>query len=149
MTKLIQKSKKGVTLVEAMFAVVILGILTVGIVSMLTVGGQKIYQISHESIAHNQAVKRLDMVISAISNGSNEYIFTDPETEVVSLNAVTLLTTLKISDNTTLIADPALYVYDETPPDYSKNNFRGWYLELTYNGKTVTGFASNSEGDFD
>ena len=147
MTKLIQKSKKGVTLVEAMFAVVILGILTVGIVSMLTVGGQKIYQISHESIAHNQAVKRLDMVISAISNGSNEYILTESETEVVSLDAVKLLTTLKISDNTTLIADPA--VYDETSPDYSKNNFRGWYLELTYNGKTVTGFASNSEGDFD
>ena len=140
MMKFMPKSKKGVTLVESVFAVVILGILAIGIISLLTAGGQKIFQISNESKAHSQAVQKLDMVISAISNGSESYITKDP---TVSLNVDTLKSTLGLGD-VSITATPALY---SGTTDYSKDNFRGWYL--TYNGATVNGFASNSEGDFD
>ena len=38
--------------------------------------------------------------------------------------------------------------YDSSLPE-TADNVRGWYLELTYKGVTVKGFASNSEGVFD
>ena len=141
MMKFMRKSKKGVTLVESVFAVVILGILSIGIISLLTAGGQKIFQISHESSNYTEAVQKLDLVISAISNGSDNYITSDP----VSLDVGSLQTALGLT-GATITATPA--TYDGTT-DYSNSNFRGWYLELTYNGATVKGFASNSEGDFD
>jgi type II secretory pathway pseudopilin PulG len=144
MMKFMNKSKKGVTLVESVFAVVILGILTIGILSLLGTGGAKIMQISGESNAHSQAVQKMDLVISAISNGSTNYITKSP---TVSLDVQELTKTLFPDDyeNVTLHVDSALYETGEE----TNSNFRGWYLKLTYKGATVTGFASNSEGAFD
>ena len=51
-----KKSKKGITLVESVFAVVILAMLTIGILSLLTAGGAKIAKISQESNVYSQAV---------------------------------------------------------------------------------------------
>lgn len=138
---MMKKSKKGITLVESVLAVVILGIMSIGIISLLTAGGQQIFRISKESGNYTEAVQKMDLVISAISNGSDSYITSDP----VSLNVDTLKTALDLAD-ATITATPA--TYDGTS-DYSNSNFRGWYLELTYKGATVKGFASNSEGDFD
>ena len=70
MMKFMKKSKKGVTLVESVFAVVILGLISIGIISMLSTGSTKIFELSNESNAHAQAVQKLDLAISAISNGS-------------------------------------------------------------------------------
>ena len=137
-----KKSKKGITLVESVFAVVILAILTIGIISLLTAGGVKIFQISSEAGAYSQAVQKMDMIISAISNGSASYITTDP---VVELDVDALKTTLGLTD-VEIDETPVLY---DSSEGATVSNFRGWYLTVTYGGATVKGFASNSEGVFD
>ena len=142
MMKCMRKSKKGVTLVESVFAVVILGILTIGILSLLGTGGAKIVQISHESNAHSEAVQKLDLVISTISNGSATYIIKEPE---VSLDVDALMNALAFDSSVTLNAE--IVLYEEGAATIT--NCRGWYLTLTCNGATVKGFASNSEGVFD
>lgn len=143
MMKFMRKSKKGVTLVESVFAVVILGILTIGILSLLGTGGAKIVQISHESNAHSEAVQKLDLVISAISNGSTNYIINEPP---VSLNVDKLMNTLDF-DPSVVELNADIVLYEEGAATIT--NCRGWYLTLTCNGATVKGFASNSEGVFD
>lgn len=147
MTVFMKKSKKGVTLVESVFAVVILSILTIGIMTLLTAGGVKIEKISTEANAYSEAVQKMDLVISAISNGSSDYIVssTVEEVDIVSLDLDVLKTTLGLTD-VTITADPRCY--DESIPQ-TKANLRGWYLTLTLKGVTVSGFASNSEGVFD
>ena len=137
-----KKSKKGITLVESVFAVVILAILTIGIISLLTAGGVKIFQISSEAGAYSQAVQKMDLIISAISNGSAENIQTDP---TVALKIEELKSTFSLND-VEITATPELY--DSAEPA-TVGNFRGWYLTLTYQGATVKGFVSNSEGVFD
>ena len=143
MIKMMKKSKKGVTLVESVFAVVILSILVIGIMSLLTAGGVKIHQVANESNAHSQAVQKLDMVISAISNGSTTYITTEP---TVELNESALANALGFGSDVEIDAVIDLYKAGE---DATVINCRGWYLTLTYKGATVKGFASNSEGVFD
>lgn len=143
MMKFIKKSKKGVTLVESVFAVVILSILTIGIISLLTAGGAKIFQLSGEANAYSQATSKLDLVISAISNGSTAYITTEP---TVELKINELKTALGLDENVTLTAELERYDPSESA---TVLNCRGWYLTLTYQGATVKGFASNSEGVFD
>ena len=149
-----KKSKKGVTLVESVFAVVILAIFAVGILTLLTSGGAKIQKISHEASAYTEATQKLDMVISAVSNGSSEYIVVDEAASTVYLDVANLKTTLGF-DSSVKITDmdnqegqliPTLY---ETGEPATVSNVRGWYLKLTYNGATVSGFASNSGGVFD
>ena len=71
---MMKKSKKGITLVESVFAVVILATLTIGVISLLTAGGVKIFEISSEADVYSQAVQKLDLVMSAVSNGSSDYI---------------------------------------------------------------------------
>lgn len=143
MMRFFKKSKKGVTLVESVFAVVVLSILVIGVMSLLTAGGVKIHQVSNESNSHSQAVQKLDMVISAIANGSATYIKTDP---VVELDTSALLNTLNLGTDVELVAEIELY---DTSAAATVLNCRGWYLTLTYKGATVKGFASNSEGVFD
>lgn len=160
---MMKKSKKGITLVESVFAVVILATLTIGVISLLTAGGVKIFEISSEADAYSQAVQKLDMVISAISNGSDDYITTDP---VVSLDVDALKTTLGIKAEEldkgiviAIAATPELYNNDA---EATVSNFRGWYITVTMtyadpqnqdNGGigtvTVKGFVSNSGGVFD
>ncbi len=142
MKNIFKKNKKGVTLVESVFAVVILAILTIGIISLLTAGGVKIFQISNEAGAYSQAVQKMDLIISAISNGSTDYITTDP---TCALDVDALKSTLHLTD-VQITATPDLYDNSLTA---TVSNFRGWYLTLTYQGATVKGFASNSEGVFD
>ena len=143
MMKLMKKSKRGITLVESVFAVVILSILTIGIISLLTAGGVKIHQLSNESNAYAQATSKLDLVISAISNGSATYI--DTET-TVELKVDKLKSAIGLNEDVELTAVMDLYQSGEAA---TVLNCRGWYLTLTYKGATVKGFASNSEGVFD
>jgi len=137
-----KKSKKGITLVESVFAVVILAILTIGIISLLTAGGVKIFQISAEAGAYSQAVQKMDLIISAISNGSEDYISSDP---TVELKIDALKSTFNL-DDVEITATPELY---DSTQAATVSNFRGWYLTVTYQGATVKGFVSNSEGVFD
>ena len=139
-----KNSKKGVTLVESVFAVVILGILTIGILSLLSAGGVKIGQISGESKAHAAAVQKMDMVISAISNGSSNYIQKDESTGTVTLNPDNLKTALSFGNDIGISI-----VKTDTDATGGTSYTRGWYLTLTYNGATVSGYASNTEGVFD
>lgn len=147
MTKIfMKKSKKGITLVESMIAVVILGILTTGIISMLTVGGTKINQISSESANYTQAVQKLDLIVSAISNGSG--VLKDEESGIRTLDIDELLEILELDEdpNLTLTAEVALHSNSQEAVD---SNLRGWYLTLKYNDAVVTAFASDSKGAFD
>ena len=142
-------SKKGITLVESVFAVVILGIMAIGILSLLSAGGVKIGQISQESRAHAQAVQKMDLVISAVSNGSNtngtdDYIIKNESTGEYTLNVSNLKSQLGLG-NDVQIAEPVADIFSADGVSYH----RGWYLSLTYNGATVNGYASNTEGVFD
>ena len=156
----IKKSKKGITLVESVFAVVILATLTIGVITLLTSGGVKIQQISNEADAYSQAVQKMDLIISAISNGSTDYIVTTDS--IVSLDIDALMDTLGYSEedlsNVSITATIDLYDSDD---EATNLNVRGWFLTLvlTYPDPTdrddhvasvtVKGFVSNSEGVFD
>ena len=149
-----KKSKKGITLVESVLAVVILGIFATGLLSLLTTGGTKIQQISHEASAYTEATQKLDMFISAISNGSDEYIFVDEETPTVYLDVTKLKDKLDLGS--AKIMNIGGVEVNQIVPDlypgcteYTVSNVRGWYLKLSYNGVIVSGFASNSGGVFD
>ena len=114
----------------------------------------KIQKISHEAAAYTEATQKLDMVISAVSNGSSEYIIVDEAAATVYLEAGKLKTALGF-DSAVKITDrgnnegqliPTLY---NTSEPVTVSNVRGWYIKLTYNGATVSGFASNSGGVVD
>lgn len=136
---LIKRSKKGVTLVESVFAVVILGIFATGIISLLTAGGVKIFEISSQSNAYSQAAQKMDFLIASISNGN--YINTD-ENDLISLNSTDIATALGVT-----VDDVKVVTFNRDAT--TQDNVRGWYLTLTYDGATVTGFASNTNGRFD
>lgn len=143
-----KKSKKGITLVESVFAVVILGIFATGILTLLTSGGVKIQQISDEASAYTEATQKLDMVISAISNGSSDYIDKNVD-EATGETIVSLKANETLAEMLGVTAfSSRLDVYDDDV-GLIPSNIRGWYLELTYEGAAVKGFASNSEGVFD
>lgn len=159
----VKKSKKGITLVESVFAVVILATLTIGVITLLTSGGVKIQEISNEADAYSQAVQKMDLIISAVSNGSSKYIVTTDS--IVSLDVKALLKTLGYTEEEANRIAPNITVeqvlYD-TNEDYTILNTRGWFLEVTEvyadpnsnneertSTVTVKGFVSNSEGVFD
>ena len=143
-----KKSKKGITLVEAMIAVVILGVLTTGIISMLSVGGSQIQRVSSESAEYAQTVQKMDLIISAISNGSTTYILKDETTGVRTLDIDALLEVLELDEDPNLTLTAEAELYDATKQAIT-TNLRGWYLTLTYNKSVVKAFVSNSEGAFD
>lgn len=135
---MMKRSKKGITLVESVFAVVILAIFATGIISLLTAGGVKIFEISQESDTYSQAAQKMDLVIASISNGA--YIKTD-ENDLISLD------TQKITDLGVTVDKAEIVTFEGTTQ--TSDNVRGWYLTLSYNGVTVNGFASNTKGVFD
>lgn len=139
-----RRSKQGVTLVESVIAVVVLGMFATGVLSLLTTGGAKIMEISGESANYAEATQELDLVISAISNSSTDYIETDVN-GLVSLNIGKLETALDL-DGEVSIVEMSLY---DSSADATETNVRGWYLKLEYGDETVTGFAGNNEGVFD
>ena len=135
-----KNNKKGVTLVESVFAVVILGIFAVGILTLLTSGGTKIKQISHEASAYTEATQKMDIVISSISSGA--FLLN----ESTALDCETIEDTFGLKRNS-LVA--SIDLYPDADAELSVNDIRGWYLKLTHKGVTVSGFASNSGGVFD
>ncbi len=147
-----KKSKKGITLVESVIAVVLLGFAATGILTLLISSGTKILQIGGESSAYSEATQKMDFIISAISNGSNPH-----DSASGSLDIAQLLTDFSaeldgISEgNVTQRIDwyPNSGEYSPAAGDEIGDYIRGWYLELEYNGITVNGFAANSEGVFD
>lgn len=146
------KSKKGITLVETVLAVVVLGIFATGILTLLTAGSSKIAQTSREAAAHAEATRQMDLILSAISNGGSYLVVgTDPSLEEgqqsLTLDPDAMKTTLGLDAGTT-IAITSTALYDASQGEIV-SNVRGWYLELTYQGETVTGFASNTQGVFD
>ena len=162
-----KKSKKGITLVETVIAVVVLAILTTGILSLMTAGWRKILLMSKEASDRAAAAQQLDLVIAAVSNGSDQYIkkgpnITDNTVENCYLDLTGLKEAVGLSNNATLRVKFALYngeIKDALNDkgeyiSYPTKDIRGWYLELTYKdasakGVTVEGFVSNSEGVFD
>lgn len=140
-----KKSKKGITLVESVVAVVLLAMFAIGVLTLLTSGGVKIQEISKDAAAYAEATQKLDLAISAISNGSSEYIDTSDESDWDLNAADNLKSTIGVDD----VVFERVFYKDGSPQDTTSPNVRGWYLELTYKGVTVKGFASNSEGVFD
>ena len=163
-----KKSKKGITLVETVIAVVVLAILAIGVLSLMSAGGRKILLLSNEASDQAAAVQQMDLIVAAISNGDNgataTYIVkkTTDEVEYCYLKLDELLDTLDI-DETKVTLTASIELYDDetakfTDVDgnryYSVTDIRGWYLVLTYKdvsvkGVTVEAFVSNSEGVFD
>lgn len=144
-----KKSKQGITLVESVVAVVLLAMFAIGVLTLLTSGGVKIQEISKDAAAYAEATQKLDLAISAISNGSTgttPYIVVDATTGKCDLDDSQLISTLRLGTDVTLVGEKVCY--DPSLPE-TADNVRGWYLELTFNGVTVKGFASNSEGVFD
>jgi len=144
-----QNSKKGITLVESVIAVVVLAIFATGVISLLTASGAKILQTSGESAAYAEATQQLDLAISAISNGSSDYLKTTADAagdQVLSLDTDALKTALVLDSGVTLTA--TIELYDDSV-SATATNVRGWYLTLTYSGISVSGFASNTQGVFD
>ena len=137
------KSKKGITLVESVFAVVILAILTTGVLSLLTAGGVQIEKISQEANAHSQASQKMDLVIAAISNGYGQV------TQVGEGQYTLDLTAQDEGEESPEAIDLAGVTVVATADLHADNSLRGWYLEVTYMGVTLTGFASDTEGVFD
>ena len=145
MMKVLNKNKKGITLVESVLAVVVLAILAIGVLTLLTAGGVKIQEISGQAAVYAEATQKLDLAISAISNGSSDYI-NSTESDCDLKPVSDLKTELDVDD----VAFERVLYKDEGPTsDTTSSNVRGWYLTLTYKGVTVKGFASNSEGVFD
>lgn len=140
-----KKSKKGITLVESVVAVVLLAMFAIGVLTLLTSGGVKIQEISKDAAAYAEATQKLDLAISAISNGSSEYIDTTDESDWDLNAADNLKSTIGVDG---VVVERVFYKVG-SPQDTTSPNVRGWYLELTYKGVTVKGFASNSEGVFD
>lgn len=160
MMKFLNKSKKGVTLVESVFAVVILAIITVGIITLLTAGSINIFAISKESSVYSETVKKMDLLIASISYSSEDYV-------VYTENEGIITCTLKPAADiaSMLQVDSVTYVVDRYNGETDElNNVRGWYLTISndYDNPnpeadddekiltvTVKGFASNSKGVFD
>ena len=174
-----KKSKKGITLVETVIAVVVLAILAIGVLSLMTAGGRKILLLSNEASDQAAAVQQLDLVIAAISNGDEQYIQkitktvgTD-EASCCYLDIGALRAALSLDDKVQLTTKFALYdgsivstVNDDgslktetvggvtKQLSYPVKDVRGWYIVLTYKdasakGISVEAFVSNSEGVFD
>lgn len=154
------KSKKGVTLVEAVIAVVVLGLFATGILNLLTAGSSKIHKTFADSATYTEASAQLDLVIAAISNGSEEFIIKDLNAEppTCKLDVAKLREAVGLGEDTEITAQASLYdnldvsginpLYPaETVQELTE--IRGWYITLTYQGVTLNGFASNSEGVFD
>ena len=142
MMKLFQKkSKQGITLVESVLAVLLLGFAASGILTLLLSGGTRILKIGNQSSDYSEATRQLDLVISAVSNGYG----VDSETGLLDVDA------LKDSfgddfDDTEITSTVSLYDAGEAP---TTANIRGWYLELEYGVAVVSGFAADSKGVFD
>ena len=104
MNKFLPKnSKRGITLVESVVAVVVLGILVTGILTLLTTGGIKIQEISGESATYAKACQKMDLVISALSNGSDTYITDD------TLNVTALTNCLGFGEDVDITPTPVSY----------------------------------------
>jgi len=145
-------SKKGITLVESVIAVVCLAILTIGIISLLSTGSAKIIKTGHTSAAASEATQKMDLLISAISNGSGIKITNEStgaevcDLDLEELNTLLSLGGAEVSSTRSFYEEPDPVTMNEP---YGPKNVRGWYLTLTWNGVTVRGFASNTEGAFD
>lgn len=160
MRKFLQKkSKKGITLVESVIAVVLLGFAATGILTMLTVSGTKIFQLGSNSAAYADATQVLDMAISAISNApSDSSDFIDPTNGNLKDDDLKSMLKELLKDNgnedlrfnkLTITSTKNLYAEPQNGESQGPRHIRGWYLTVTYKGATVTGFASNTEGAFD
>ena len=140
--KLFPKNKKGLTLVELVFGVVILSIFALGIITALTTANTTIAKKSKESSAHAEATQMLDTIISTISNG-------DYEGQNRETMADNLLAMYGYDDKgaTLSISEGGSYTVEVEGTTTTK--LRGWILALDYEGVTVTGYASNTKGVFD
>lgn len=146
-----RRSKQGVTLVESVIAVVVLGMFATGVLSLLTTGGAKIMEISGESANYAEATQKLDLVISAISNGAIVVVENEDD-GTLSLNTDGLTSALGYDVTPVDIGFTASHdgmKLTATASRHSDGSIRGWYLTLEYGGETVTGFAGNNEGVFD
>lgn len=148
--KLLPKSgKRGVTLVEAVMAVVVLTMFATGVLTLLTTGRTKIAETNRAANAHAAATQKMDAVIATISNGgftADDGSLRWDDFVVESTSYPGIKSTVGFTGVTLDYCEASLYNESAEP---SISNVRGWYLKLTYDGATVTGFASNTQGVFD
>lgn len=143
-----KKSKRGITLVESAIAVVLLGFVATGVLTMLTASGTKIFQLSDKSAAYAEATQQMDLVISVLSNSkpdsNHPYILQGTG----NVDTVELKSALGLDGSTRLVVSPSVYPEGEGKA-LTSTLIRGWYLTLEYQNVTVKAFASNSKGEFD
>ncbi|MBR4865611.1 MAG: prepilin-type N-terminal cleavage/methylation domain-containing protein [Clostridia bacterium] len=143
-----KKSKRGVTLVEAVMAVVVLTMFATGVLTLLTTGRTKIAETNAAANAYAAATQKMDAVIATISNGG-PYLAEGTDASgnpTFALDLGALKTAL--GDSSLNLTIYEIDLYDDSLPA-TKDNVRGWYLKLFHDGATVTGFASNTQGVFD
>lgn len=154
-----KKSKRGVTLVEAVFAVVILAIFATGVLTLLTTGRTKIAETNRAANTYAEATQVMDGIVAAISNGNyvklDGTLRLDEEEVTVDGTATAIPGIFDVLDHLdeseiTLAATPDYFEKsDGSDMDHTAENTRGWYLSLSYKGITVKGYASNTQGVFD
>lgn len=142
------KSKKGVTLVESVIAVVVLAIFAIGLIAAMSASGAKIMQLSRKNKDYAKATQQMDTVIAAVSNGLNEGLPLDNNSAGADgYTAVSNHSSWGLSSSVELKA--RIVLTSGTAVNAEKTNIRGWYLKLTCGKATVTGFVSNTQGVFD
>ena len=152
-----KKSKQGVTLVEAVFAVVILAMFATGVLTLLTTGRTKIAETNRDANIRAEATQVMDGIVAAISNGGymattarggSEVVSTVPNERLKRADLIFHLS-LDISASDLVVTKLDCYVDPGANSSTDPDNVRGWYLKLTYKGVTVKGYASNTQGVFD
>lgn len=141
MNHLLKNSKKGVTLVEAVLALVILALIAAAVFSLFTAGNGTIATNSAKAAAYAEAVQKMDYLIAAISD--NAAICSDPITG--ELSVVQVKTAFPDGDLYDAEITAEVSLYDPSLPQ-QPGNIRGWYLTLTYKGVTLKGFTSLVKG---
>lgn len=151
-----RNSKKGVTLVETVLAVVVLSMFAIGVLSLLTSGRTMITKTTEKSEAYAIATQKMDLLISTISNtsleteeGAEDSFFNI--TPDVALGDLLSLKEEKVAEITGIAKENIsidVATYDGTDVN-TLENVRGWYISFPYEGVTVSGFASYTQGVFD
>jgi len=141
-----RNSKKGLTLIEIVFGVVVLSIITLGIITALTTANTKIVKNKKESVAHTEATQMLDAVISAISHGGYE-----TAAQILDTNNGVMKELFGSGCDATLtiIGGDTKYTYAKAVEGGNVDVIMGWLVQIEYDGITVRGYASNTKGAFD
>ncbi len=143
------KNKKGVTLVEVVFGAVILAFFATGVLSLLISANNSIDKNYEKSFALSAASQKLDIAITLLSGGTEAgYLIESGEDEEKTWTPdFDKLAAYLETDESGLVLEPDNRIIEDGAGN-QREVVRGWKITLTYNGVTVKGYASNTQGAF-